>query len=109
MERTMTDKHKSLLISAKLQIVLAGATILIGAATKFDAVVAAPGQGLDRSALTDEFDRVYNVVRPYPGEYAWRDEIPWQTRIQKARELAVAQDKPIFMLASANAYALGRT
>lgn len=78
-------------------------------ATETHAEAFAAGQGSEPAPQIEVFDRVYDIVRPYPGEYAWRDEIPWQTRIQKARELAVAQDKPIFMLASANAYALGRT
>jgi hypothetical protein len=56
-----------------------------------------------------QFEKLLKVIRPLPGEYAWRDEIPWQTRLQTAREKAVAADKPILILASANAFALGRT
>jgi hypothetical protein len=57
----------------------------------------------------EQFAELQALVRPLPGEYAWRDEIPWLTRIQTARAKAVAEDKPILILASANAFALGRT
>jgi hypothetical protein len=57
----------------------------------------------------EEFERLYKLIRPLPGEYAWRDDIPWQTRFQAARAKAVAEDKPIFIMASANAFPLGRT
>jgi hypothetical protein len=56
-----------------------------------------------------QFENALKVIRPLPGEYAWRDEIPWLGRIQAARERAVAEDKPILILASQNAYACGRT
>ena len=56
-----------------------------------------------------QFERFHQLIRPLAGEYAWRDEIPWESRFQAARAKAVAEDKPILILASANAYALGRT
>src|SRR5690242_1054317 len=57
----------------------------------------------------EQFEEALKVIRPLVGEYAWRDEIPWLGRIQAARERAVAEDKPILIMASANAYAGGRT
>jgi hypothetical protein len=56
-----------------------------------------------------QFERLHQLIRPLTGEYAWRDEIPWESRFQAARARAVAEDKPILILASANADALGRT
>jgi hypothetical protein len=66
-----------------------------------------PGQAGPISV--QQFEEALKVIRPLAGEYAWRDEIPWLGRLQAARERAVAEDKPILIMASANAYAGGRT
>jgi hypothetical protein len=70
----------------------------------------ASGAGDTTKAISkEEFEWLYKLIKPLPGEYAWRDEIPWLTRFQAAREKAVAEDKPIFIMASNNAFPLGRT
>lgn len=70
----------------------------------------APPQKRGASALTPEnFEKLQKLIQPLPGEYAWRDEIPWLTRMGEAREKAVKEDKPILLVAAANSYPLGRT
>ncbi len=55
------------------------------------------------------FEKLSALLRPLPGEYDWRDAVPWQTRIQTARQLAVKEDKPLLIFSCANAFVLGRT
>lgn len=55
------------------------------------------------------FEKLSALLRPLPGEYDWRDAVPWHTRIQAARRQAVKEDKPILIFSCANAFVLGRT
>jgi len=76
----------------------------------FVALLAAAQDPVRLPELTaKEFEATHKMISPLPGEYAWRDEIPWLTRLGEAREKAAAEDKPIIILGSQNAYALGRT
>jgi RNA polymerase sigma factor (sigma-70 family) len=65
------------------------------------------------SVVSDEAKRGYEkltaLLRPLPGEYDWRDAVPWHTRIQTARQQAVKEDKPLLIFSCANAFVLGRT
>jgi hypothetical protein len=111
--RTLTaEKVTQAMHWSRVKVVSAvmGAAIVAGSAVP--AVAQAPpaaAGGKAPNPSADQFDRVTALVRPLPGEYAWRDEIPWEARIQTARIKAAAEDKPILILASANAFALGRT
>ena len=55
------------------------------------------------------FEKLSALLRPLPGEYDWRDAVPWHTRIQAARQQAVKEDKPLLIFSCANAFVLGRT
>ena len=55
-----------------------------------------------------EFDRLFALFRPQPGESPWR-EIPWLTSLRKGLERAVAEDKPILIFTAADGSPLGRT
>jgi hypothetical protein len=48
----------------------------------------------------EKYEGVLKLVKPYPGEYAWRDDIPWEITLSGAQEKAAAQDKPILLLRS---------
>jgi hypothetical protein len=72
-----------------------------------DAVVA-PNDPV-KAELRTQFDYLYKLAGPMPDEYAWREQIGWLSRIQEARAKAIAEDKPLFVIVSANAYPLGQT
>jgi hypothetical protein len=55
-----------------------------------------------------EFDRLFSLIRPQPGESPWR-EIPWMTGLTQARERAAAEDKPIIIFTAADGSPLSRT
>lgn len=65
------------------------------------------------AASSDEakrhFEKLSALLRPLPGEYDWRDTVPWNSRIQAARRLAIKEDKPLLIFSCANAFVLGRT
>ncbi len=69
---------------------------------------AAPTPGVPEE-LRRNSDRLYALLRPLPGEYDWRDAIPWHTRIAPARIQAAREDKPLLVFSCANAFVLGRT
>jgi hypothetical protein len=54
----------------------------------------------------ERFDALRGLIRPYPGEFAWREEIPWLTSIQEAREKAAAEGKPILFWCAADGHPL---
>jgi hypothetical protein len=54
----------------------------------------------------EKFDLLRRLIQPYPGEFAWRDEIPWLTAIQEAREKAAAEGKPILFWCAADGHPL---
>jgi hypothetical protein len=55
----------------------------------------------------ENFPRHFELVKPYAGEFAWRDEIPWEISLRGAQEKAAAQDKPILVLRTNDGPALG--
>lgn len=54
----------------------------------------------------EKFEALRRLIQPYPGEFAWRDEIPWLTAIQEARERAAAEGKPILFWCAADGHPL---
>lgn len=56
-----------------------------------------------------KFDEYHALIRPWPGEYGWRNEIPWLLSVREAREKAAQEGKPVLMWVSANSPALGHT
>jgi hypothetical protein len=60
-----------------------------------------------RGIPPEKFQRLLETVKPYPGEFAWRDEIPWEITLREAQEKAAAQDKPILVLRTNDGPALG--
>jgi hypothetical protein len=85
------------------------AAALLPACLVLTSVRAADGDDSAKTELRTQFDYLCKLAGPMPDEYAWRNELNWTTRIQEARERAVAEDKPLFVLVSANSYPLGRT
>lgn len=57
---------------------------------------------------TGKFEPLHQMIKPQKGEMLWM-QIPWLTSIQEAREKAAKEDKPIFILRSANGHPLGHT
>jgi hypothetical protein len=58
--------------------------------------------------LTPEnFARIYKLVKPLPGEFAWRDEIPWLISIREARQKAAKEGKPLFLYTAADGHPCG--
>lgn len=55
-----------------------------------------------------DFERLHAAIKPQPGESPWRD-IPWLTNVTKARQKAIAEDKPIVILTAADGSPLSRT
>ena len=55
-----------------------------------------------------DFQRLYDAIRPQPGESPWRD-IEWMTSIRGARERAAAEGKPILVFTAADGSPLART
>jgi hypothetical protein len=55
-----------------------------------------------------DFQRLYDSIRPQPGESPWRD-IDWMTSIRGAREKAAAEGKPILVFTAADGSPLART
>lgn len=56
----------------------------------------------------DDFDRLYDTIKPQPGESPWR-EVAWVTNITEARRRAIAEDKPLIIFTAADGSPLGRT
>lgn len=72
------------------------------------------GAGADETDLpppipSEKFKSTFEMVKPPPGEFRWRDEIAWAGTIHEARERAAREDKPILAWQSANSPALGST
>jgi hypothetical protein len=47
------------------------------------------------------------MIKPMPGQFAWREEIPWLTSIQEARLKAAAEEKPLLIWIAADGQPLG--
>lgn len=46
--------------------------------------------------LVEDFAGIQKLIKPQPGESRWM-EVPWQTSLWEARQMAAAQGKPIFV------------
>jgi len=55
-----------------------------------------PGDSWASAVLTAKFDETLKLIRPQAGESRWM-EIPWQTSLWKARQMAAAEGKPMFV------------
>ena len=61
----------------------------------------------DQTVLPAEgFARLSALILPHPGESQWAS-INWQTSLWEARQKAVAEGKPIFILGAASGSAIG--
>ena len=58
---------------------------------------------------SSDFPKLFETVKPYPGEWRWRDEIRWAGTIHEARARAAREDKPILAWQSADSPPLGST
>lgn len=67
----------------------------------------AAAQATAPTLSAENFSRYFNTVKPYAGEFAWRDEIPWEISLRGAQVKAAAQDKPILVLRTNDGPALG--
>ena len=107
---------KSMLF-AKLKIaaamVFAVAPALIGAgALAYQALQPMPvrvDEELPAPIAVEKFAKVFDTVKPYPGEWRWREEISWAGTIHEARARASKENKPILVWQSANSPPLGST
>ncbi len=70
------------------------------------AALAFPADDLPGVIPAKDFERLQAMIRPYPGEYAWRDEITYFTSLQEAREKAAAEGKPLLLWAAADGHPL---
>jgi hypothetical protein len=50
---------------------------------------------------------LHRLIKPRPGEAKWA-LIPWETSLQKAREQAAREDKPLFLWRAGGGDVLGR-
>jgi len=57
----------------------------------------------------DQFAAIQTLVKPQGHEFAWYDEIPWQTNVSEARVQAAAQGKPLLVWSSADGHPCGAT
>ena len=71
------------------------------------ALLAAAPQGAPDLAA-DDFKRLFETIRPQPGESPWRD-IDWMTSIRGARQKAALEGKPIIIFTAADGSPLART
>ena len=97
--------------TAKLKIAAVWMTVAL-TATSLGAVGLAEQQTRTAAAPNEakaRFEQLAGLLRPLPGEYDWRDAVPWHVRIQEARRKAVKEDKPLLIFSCANACVLGRT
>lgn len=62
----------------------------------------------DRAIPPADFDRLFELIKPQPGESPWR-EVEWFTDVTEARSRSVAEDKPLVIFTAADGSPLGRT
>jgi hypothetical protein len=67
------------------------------------------GEGCNHGYPGRKIAALHKEISPYPGEYAWREDIPWEISIRAARERAAREGKPILLLSSADGPPLGKT
>ncbi len=56
----------------------------------------------------NDFQRLFDSIRPQAGESPWRD-VDWMTSIRGARQRAAAEHKPILVMTAADGSPLART
>jgi hypothetical protein len=61
----------------------------------------------DQPISPEQFAKLHKLIKPLPGQLAWRDDIPWLTRIQEAREKAAAAGKPLLIWIAADGQPVG--
>jgi hypothetical protein len=69
-----------------------------------------PGRAEDKAdppLSPEQFAELHQLIKPLPGQLAWRDEIPWLTRTQEAREKAAAAGKPLLIWVASDGQPLG--
>jgi hypothetical protein len=69
-----------------------------------------PGRAEGKADLPispEQFAKLHQLIKPLPGQLAWRDEIPWLTGAQEAREKAAAEGKPLLIWIAANGQPVG--
>jgi len=88
------------MLMTKLKIVtvvmLTIASAGMGAAQPQETKQAAPADMWARTLLTEKFEQTQKLIKPQPGESRWM-EIPWQTSLWEARQLAAKEGKPMFV------------
>jgi RNA polymerase sigma factor (sigma-70 family) len=92
-------------------MVLAIATPVIGAGTAYQVlkVEAREDDDLPPPISAEKFSSHFETIKPYPGEWRWREEIPWVGTIHEARARAAKENKPILAWKSADSPPLGST
>jgi hypothetical protein len=69
------------------------------------AVVAARAEE-PRPIPTDQFDKLFKMIRPQAGELRFQD-IPWLLNVHEARKKAAAEGKPILVWSGSGGAPLG--
>jgi RNA polymerase sigma factor (sigma-70 family) len=113
---TLVQGGLKAMMIAKLKVaavmVLAIATPVIGAGTAAYQVLkveVGEDDDLPPPITAEKFAACFETVKPYPGEWRWREEIPWVGTIHEARARAAKENKPILAWKSADSPPLGST
>jgi len=113
---TLVQGGLKAMMLAKLKVaavmVLAIATPVIGAGTAAYQVLKVEvreDEDLPPPIAAEKFAGAFETVKPYPGEWRWREEIPWVGTIHEARVRAAKENKPILAWKSADSPPLGST
>jgi hypothetical protein len=99
-----------LLSKVKIAAAMLAASLLLAGSgfLAFQALVAKePPQAKKDAPSAEQFAKLQAMIKPQPGEFAWRDDIPWFTSIQEAREQAAKEGKPILIWVAADGQPLG--
>ena len=56
----------------------------------------APADVRASALLAEKFEDIHKLIKPQPGESRWM-QVPWQTSLWKARQMAAAEGKPMFI------------
>jgi hypothetical protein len=96
-------------IATGLLAVLLAATGLgwIGSQALADNPPAQPKPGSASALSREQFNTLHKLIKPLPGQFAWREEIPWFISIQEAREKAAAEGKPLLIWVAADGQPVG--
>jgi RNA polymerase sigma factor (sigma-70 family) len=88
---------------------LGGVSAGVAVYRSIEAVAGAEDKDLPPPIPEAKFQTYFSMIKPYRGEYRWRDEIRWAGTIHEARERAAKENKPILAWQSANSPTLGAT